>query len=174
MDFLHDNLFIIGAQGNSLIFVKNICILMYVYKNTIYSICIMSFVFIHIIIYYLCCTHMYTYYITTHIKHIYIYTYTCIKGANWSLSGSKLLFQQWLLAHWFGFEYQHVVDRCFFILLGDEQVILKMLFGKHSEEIAAIDFPLELEFWSRHFFIRISLSLSLLFIPLYTYIHVGV
>jgi hypothetical protein len=64
-----------GAQGNSLIFVKHICILMYVYINNIYSICIMSFVFIHIIIYYLCCTHMYTYYITTHIKHIYIHTH---------------------------------------------------------------------------------------------------
>lgn len=118
--------------------------------------CIMSFVFIHIIIiYYLCCTHMYTYYITTHIKHIYIHTHVYRAQAGVYPEASCCFNNGfWLIDLALNINMTLIV--VFFILLGDEQVILKMLFGKHSEEIAASDFPLELEL---HFFIRISLSL---------------
>ena len=131
--------------------------------------CIMSFVFIHIIIYYLCCTHMYTYYITIHIKHIYIHTHV-YRVQTGVYPGASCCFNNgfWLI----DLAYQHVVDRCFFLFRWEmSKSSLRCFFGKHSEEIAASDFPLESEFWSRHFFRRISLSL--LFIPLYTYVYVA-
>jgi len=64
--------------------------------------------------------------------------------------------------------YQHVVDRCFFLFRWEmSKSSLRCFFGKHSEEIAASDFPLESEFWSRHFFRRISLSLSTIYTIIY-------
>ena len=151
----------------------NVCL----YKQHIYSICInvSCLLYLYILSYIICVVRICTPIISRSISNIYIYIHTHVYRVQTGVyPGASCCFNNgfWLI----DLAYQHVVDRCFFLFRWEmSKSSLRCFFGKHSEEIAASDFPLESEFWSRHFFRRISLSLSLslLFIPLYTYVYVA-
>ena len=137
-----------GAQGNSLILVKHICILMYVYINSIYTVYVSMYHVFCISTYYHILFVLYAYvhllYHDPYQTYIYIYIHMYI-GCKLEFIREQVVVSTmafgsliWLInmslivAFLFRWEMSKSSLRCFF--------------GKHSEEIAASDFPLESEF----------------------------